>query len=193
MNLPQGPRGRLLAAGLLLIPLLVILQYLVIPGWNSYAGLRESIEDNREQLQRYRRIAADLPALRQQLQRVNREQPLAPFLLAGRNRALASASLQRHLQELVRTQGGRILSLRALRYESEGELERIPLEVRFQVDIPGLQQIIYELESGQLHTVIEQLNITMRRTRAARQASDLDVRLTLSSLRAAGEEAPDRG
>ena len=188
MNLPQGQRGQLMAVGLLLIPLLLLWQFALKPAFGLYLELQDDISTQQDQLARYQRIAAGLPELQAQQQRMQREQPLAPFLLEGKNRALASASLQRTLQELVRQHGGRILSLRTLKHEATGALERLPLDLRFQVDTRGLREIIYALESSQRITLIDQVNITARQMRGARDAGDLDVRLTLYSLRPAGTE-----
>lgn len=192
MNLPQGSRGRLLAVSLLLIPVLVVLKLAVLPGWAAYAQLQDDIAEGQDQLQRYRRIAAELPGLRQQQQALATQQPLTPHLLAGSNRALAAAALQRRLQDLVRSHGGRILSLRTLPHKAQEALEQIPLEVRLQVPLEGLHKIVHELESGRPLTQLDQVNITARRLRGSAPDPDLDVRLTLTGLRAPGPE-DDRG
>ena len=193
MNLPEGQRGRLVALGLLLILLIGVFEIALQPAWQNYSGLLEQIDDSRFELQRYQRIAADLPALREQQQALQVQQPLQPHLLSGENRALAGAGLQRHLQDLVGRHGGRVLSARALRPESDGALERIALNSRFQIDLDGLQKVIHELENGRPLLSISQLQITVLQTHRRQTVGNIDVRLTLSGLRPADQEESGRG
>ena len=93
LNLPEGSRGRILAVGLLLIPLLLLGKHLVMPAWSSYAEINEEIDDAHFELQRYQRVAATLPKLRKQHQELSRINPLEGHLLLGKNRALAAAAL----------------------------------------------------------------------------------------------------
>lgn len=183
MNLPQGQRGSLVALGLLLIVIMVIFKVALQPAWQAYAGLHEQIDDASFDLQRYRRVAASLPALREIDQRLSTEQPLAPYLLKGDNRALAGASLQRYIQELVGRHGGRILSARTLKHEAAGNLEHIGLNTRFQIDLVGLHEVVYALETGRPFIRIQQLNITSRQMRGRKSSGHLDVRMTVSGLR----------
>ena len=186
MNLPVGARGRVLAVGLLLIALLLVFQIAVLPAWHSYAQLQEDIDAGTSELHSLQRIADQLPALRRQQQQLDAEQPLAPYLLPGKSRAIAGARLQQHLQELVRKNNGRIISLRTLAPETVGALERIALEVRLQVPMDGLLQILLDLENSRPSTRLTQFSVTVRRGRVKNAAAnELDVRLTLYALRAA--------
>lgn len=191
MNLPQGKRGQFNAVGLLVLLLFVVYKVALQPAWNSYAGLLEQIEDSRSELQRYQAIAAELPTLRNAYHRTRSQRPLAPYLLQGNNRALAGASLQRQLQDAVSSNGGRILSSRTLEPVSQGELERIALNARFQIGMKGLQKVIYTTQNSTPFLRISQLNITARRR--GRGTTMLDVRLTLHGLRQPRQEEQRRG
>lgn len=191
MNLPQGRRGQANAVGLLVLLLFLVFKVALQPAWDSYAGLLEQIDDSHSELQRYQAIASQLPTLRKAYQRTNSQQPLAPYLLQGNNRALAGASLQRQLQDVVSSNGGRILSSRTLEPVSQGGLERIALNARFQIDMQGLQKVIHATENSRPFLRISQLNITARRR--GRGATLLDVRLTLHGLRKPRQEERQRG
>ena len=193
MIYPEGTRGKVLAIGILLIPLIVIARFAIVPAWQAYQGLSLEIEESRADLQRYQRIAAQLDSLKRQQLELSGQQPLAVHLLRGKNYALAAADLQRHLQELVKTHGGRILSLRTLNREIEGAFERIPLNVHFQVTPEGLQKILYALETDRLYVTFEQFNISPVRAGRKKQTGQMDVRLTISSLRAARNEGGEDG
>jgi len=193
MIYPVGVRGKVMAIGILLIPLILLMRFAIIPAWQAYQDLSSEIEGSRSDLQRYQRIAAQLDTLRRQQQVLSGQQPLAAYLLKGKNSALAAADLQRHLQELVKKHGGRILSLRTLDRKLEGAFERIPLNTRFQANAEGLQQILYALETDRLYALVEQLNVSPVRARRKGQTGELDVQLTISSLRAVRAEGGGRG
>ncbi|MFM1891743.1 MAG: hypothetical protein RLZ44_820, partial [Pseudomonadota bacterium] len=65
MKRPTGSAGRLLALALLLLPLALLARFLIAPAWQAYAAQAERIAEARAQLQRYQRLAAQLPALRE--------------------------------------------------------------------------------------------------------------------------------
>ncbi len=193
MMYPDGTRGKVLAIGILLIPLILIARFAVVPAWQAYQSLSVEIEESRSDLQRYQRIAAQLDSLKQQKLELSGQQPLAAHLLQGRNYALAAADLQRYLQDLVKTHGGRILSLRTLNREREGAFERIPLNVHFQATPEGLQKILYALETDQLYVTFEQFNISPARRGRKKPTGEMDVRLTISGLRAARSDGGENG
>lgn len=193
MNLPQGQRGQIVALALLLIVLFLLFELAAKPLWGKYTALQNDIDEASFNLQRYQRIAADLPKLRQSQLQLQKDQPLQPFLLGGQNRALAAAELQRHLQKLAAEYGGRILSARALTPQEAGPLESIALNARLQTSVPGLQQLMHALENGQPIVRIEQISISVRASRRQEQIGQLDVRLTISGLRAADDRERQRG
>lgn len=183
MNLPQGQRGQLVAVTLLLIVLFLFYKLAVAPLWQQYAGLREEIDEAAFDLQRYQRIADGLPALREQHQKLVEEQPLKPFVFNGKNRALAGAALQRHLQAIAGRNEGRVLSARTLKHEADGPMEAVILSARLQIPVDGLQKLVHELENGQPMIRIDQINISAIQSRGRQRAGMLDVRMTLSGLR----------
>lgn len=189
MNLPDGRRGQLVALGILLIVLLVISKHLLIPTIDSYLSIDEDISDSLDQLQRYQRIANNLPSLRQEATKLDKQQPLRSFLLSGNNRSLAAAALQNRFKELVSRHGGRIMSTRTLQAIPDGSFEQIPLVSRIQIGLQPLQQVIHELEQGKPYIFVDQLNITARRARRNHSTSQVDVRITVHSLRPLQEEA----
>jgi len=193
MNLPQGQRGQIVALALLLIVLFLLFELAAKPLWGKYTALQNDIDEASFNLQRYQRIAADLPKLRQNQLQLQNDQPLQPFLLGGQNRALAAAELQRHLQKLAAEYGGRILSARALSPQEAGPLESIALNARLQTSVPGLQQLVHALENGQPIVRIEQISISVRASRRQEQIGQLDVRLTITGLRAADDRERQRG
>lgn len=198
MNLPTGRRGRLLALALLLLPLALVVRVAVLPAWQAYADQGERIASARDQLQRYQRLAAQLPALRDQHTQLHELQVLTPYLIQAPNSALAAASVQQRLQEIAQVHAGRILSTRVLQGTPDGPFERVVVNARLQIPLEGLQAMLYELETSQPYLFLEDISVmsrTIRRSRSITTAtsSQLETRLTVYGLRRAAAEGAERG
>jgi general secretion pathway protein M len=183
MTLPVGTRGRIVAVCLVLIPLILVFNFGIKPMYKAYIATGDDILAAQSDISRYRRIIGELPALKAAMAQFDREQPLAPFLLAGSNPALAAAGLQRRLQEIAGKSDIRIVSVRVQPPVPDGPLERISVQARLSADTAGLRDILYELEANRPYVFVDDLTITARPRR--RNVSDdvLDIRISLSGLR----------
>jgi general secretion pathway protein M len=184
MILPTGIRGRLLALSLLLIPLILAVKFVLWPVLQSYASTGEDLISTRDEIVHYQRLLGEQPALQAAVARLERTRPLAPYLLAGTNRALAAAGLQKQLQDAATKHGVTILSLRVQNPASVGPLERISVEARLRTGIPELRDLLYWIETARPYLFIEDLSINARRAgRRTRTPGGLEVSLTLHGLR----------
>lgn len=186
MNLPQGVRGRLVALALVLIPAILVVRYGVWPLVESYATSGTELENTREDIARYQRLLNELPVLEEAVARLERTRPLAPYLLAGSNRALAAADLQRRLQESAERSNVTILSLRVGNPGPDGPLERISVEARLRAGIGELRDLLYQIETSKPYLFVDDFSINVRQSRRIRRGtvSGLEISLTLFGLRA---------
>jgi len=185
MTLPQGPRGRLVALALVLIPLILIARFAVWPLAASLASSGDTLEATRAEIARYQRLLNELPALEAAVARLEDERPLAPYLLSGTNRALAAADLQRRLQQAGEKHGVTILSLRVKTAVADGPLERISVEARLRAGIRELRDLLYFVETATPYLFVEDLGINVRQSRRTRSTtSALEISLSLYGLRA---------
>ncbi|MET0049127.1 MAG: type II secretion system protein GspM [Sedimenticola sp.] len=184
MNLPNGARGRAVALGILLIPLILLFQYALVPAWQGYQAIGEETAEIHAQLLRYKRLVRDLPELEKQTAALKRSRILAPYFLQGQNTALAAASLQHRLREQVKAQEGRVLSARVLKPETDGPFEIISLNARLQLKLEGLQHLLHAIETQQPYQFVDKLSITapLNRRRDTNEQI-LDIRLTVHGLR----------
>ena len=102
MDLPVGMRGRLTALTMIFIVLIVLVRYGIHPLFERYTKVSDDITTLQDEIGHYRRIIAQLPDLKAETARVERNQPLAPFLISGSNESLAVANLQKRLKESAR-------------------------------------------------------------------------------------------
>lgn len=193
MKLPTGSVGRLLAIGLLLLPVIALLQLVVAPAWRAYQAQAENIEAARHQLERVRRLSAQLPEMRVQIARLRDQDLLAPFLVDAANDALAAVQLQDRLKAIALAHDGRILSTRVLPPAADGAFERVVVDARLEIPLEGLQDLLHEFETRKPYLFIEELSVMSRPRRrgmAAGTAADaLDTRVTFYGLRRRAEPA----
>ena len=193
MNLPTGIRGRLVAVGLLVIPLILLFEYGIKPLVWLYDVNRDEITSMQDRIVRYRTAIAELPALEARATELGRTQPLAPFLLEGDNAALAAADLQAELQQAAKQHAVQILSLRVRPPADEGPLQRISVEARLRTGTATLRDLLFTLETTQPALFVDMLNINARAQRRRNVQMDdvLDVRLVLSAMRTATPAASE--
>lgn len=191
MTLPEGIRGRLVALGLLLVPVILLMKFAFWPLLESYTSAADELEITREEITRYQRLLNQAPALQAAVSRIERTRPLAPYLLSGTNRALAAAGVQRNLQDAAKTHNVTILSLRVQNPVDDGPLERILVEARLRADTKELRDFLYFVETTTPYLFVEELSIDVRPTRRRRAVANnpLEVRVTLYGLRA--PDAPE--
>jgi hypothetical protein len=190
MTLPTGSTGRLLAMGILLVPFLLLAQFVFVPAWKAYAAEGERIELVRGQLERYQRLSAQLPAMRAQGGQLRDEDLVVPFLVTAPNDALAAAELQERLKAIALAHDGRILSTRVLKGAADGSFERIVVEARLEMTLEGLQDLLLEVETRKPYLFIEELAVMerpRRRGAAPVPTASLDTRLTVYGLRRRAE------
>ncbi len=190
MNLPVGPRGRIVALLLVLLPVLVVLRFAISPLFSAYHDVSNEIESMQDEITRYRTVIGELPALRAAAADLQKHQPLTPFLLPGNNPALAAASLQRHLQKLAAEHKARIVSVRVQPAIPDGPLQKVSVQARLQADSRSLRDLLYALESGMPFVFIDSLNISTRVQRRRAAIDRLEVSMSLSALRAPDEQGP---
>jgi general secretion pathway protein M len=178
--------------GLLLVLLAAVLQLAVAPAWRAYAAQRQQLEVARGQLERFQRLASQLPGLRSQVARLREEDPLATFLVQAPNDALAAAELQERLKASAAAHEGRILSTRVLKGQAEGPFERVVVEARLEISLEGLQEVLYEIDNKTPYLFVDELSVMnrpQRRGSSAGVAPTLETRLTLYGLRRKAETA----
>jgi general secretion pathway protein M len=170
-------RGSLLSRtlALLLLAAAILAGYRLVaaPLLASYSEADQAIERNRELLQRYRRLAAERPVL---AERVGEQEALladAAGYLVGPSDALAAAELQNRVKELVEAAEGILRSTQSLQGNNQDDAaapaRRAAVRVRFTVDIEGLAEVLYELETGEPYLFVEEVTIRELRERRRRR------------------------
>jgi general secretion pathway protein M len=183
---PGSVLSRTVAIALLAITLLAAYRLIIAPVLNAFRDGETQIEQAEELLQRYEALAQQRPLLNDRLAEQQERAASAAGYLQGPSDALAAAQLQDRVKSVVEAAGGELRSTQILPAEQpEADLgvRRTTLRVHFVVTVEGLEESLYELETGQPYLVID--DVTVRQERVRRRRSEqptqpmLDVSLQL--------------
>lgn len=183
MNLPTGTRGKAVAVALVLIPLLLVVNFIVAPVIGAYTDQSDEIEGLQADIQRYQRVIGELPGLQLDLAQLEQTRPLQPYLLQGNNTAIAAAGLQRRLQEISAENKVRIVSVRIQPAATDGPLERVSVQARMLTSAEGLRALLFELEANQPYLFVENLSLTARPSRRNQVRDEIEIRMNVFGLR----------
>lgn len=189
--------SRLLALALLIVVGLGTVRLIALPVLAAYHETAASIEQSRTLLRRYQALAAQRPQLEERLAARQEADAGSGAYLKGSSEALAAAALQEQVRTIISAAGGELRSTQILPVQPfgpEGSIRRASLRLQLAVDIEGLQQLLYELETVEPYLFVDDLNIRERRLRRLRNQDEskslLDVDLEVSGfLRPANDGA----
>ena len=104
-----------------------------------------AIADTSDRLERYRRVAAQAPELRQALE-VMKEKDGRRFYLKNTAPNLASAELADLVRTAIENNGGRITTSQNPGSRDEGSFRQLTVNVQFFATMPALAKILYALD-----------------------------------------------
>jgi hypothetical protein len=174
---------RLLLGTAVIIVLAIVTGYQY--GYGTYrsriASLKETREMSLKTLSKYRKVLSEKKSIQRelnQLRRALKDEELK--LLRGETPALASASLQSIVKQIISSEGATIRSERVERTEEIDGFREVSVSIDLSVDsIATLSNIIYNIESRTPYMVIKEMSI---RVRNYRRPGVLTVRLRISGL-----------
>ena len=153
-GLPDGPRGRMLAAGLTLTLMGALWFGVATPliGW--YQDRAEELTQRRALLVRTQAVAETLPELER---RSGGEHPAPAALLPGATDALAAAAMQSAVQAMAAACGAELASMETLPAEARGGYRRIGLRVSLSASWPVLIELLHTAGQQQPRMLVDDL------------------------------------
>ena len=186
--------SRMLALALLVALVFGAVRLIALPVADAYQQAAQSIAQSQTLLQRYQALAAERPQLEERVAAQREATVTSAAYLEGESDALAGAALQDQVRTIIARAGGELNSTQILPVAPAGpdnSVRRASLKLQLTVDIEGLQQLLYELETAEPYLFVDDLIIRERRLRRLRDGAGeelmLDVSFEISGyLRAAG-------
>lgn len=176
---------------LALAPVIALWSGVVAPLAELYGERADQLASRRRLAQRMSLLAADLPALRERAAAMVKSEGPAVRLLDGASDALAAASLQNRMQEMVAAAGARLTSVEILETSAAGDYRRIGLKVSLSAPWPVLVGLLRAIEQSSLPMVIDGLQVRAGSAAPAIAgpggdgAKSLDAGFTVSAFRPA--------
>ena len=157
---PKSAFGRL-GPGLALaayVGLIVAGAWSIVSSWQDIEARRELVDTTRERVRRLAQQGAGatgpdpLPS----------DMPADGAYLAGERLSVASADLQRRVTGAVTRAGGTVLSSQLERQEAKDFATGVEVTVECDINQPGLQRLVYELETTAPFLFIDALSVKAR-------------------------------
>ncbi|PKU22591.1 type II secretion system protein GspM [Telmatospirillum siberiense] len=196
-TLPTGRRGQVMALLITFVPLLALWSVAVVPLTDLYGERAEQLTARRRLVQRMSLLAADLPALQDRAAAMAKSDGPVVRLLDGTSDALAAASLQNRVQEMVVAAGARLTSVEIMETTAAGDYRRIGLKVALSAPWPVLVGLLGGVEQSSLPMMIDGLQIRAGSAASSSGGSgsdgarSFDAGFTVSAFRSAAAAAAD--
>lgn len=173
---------------LLLVAAIALLYLLAVrPVLQDAARIRAAIAERSAALERFERVAAELPQRRARLAALRRRQAASAGFLEGTNDALLAAQLQSRVKALVEAAHGELKSTQALPVQDEGQYRRIAVRAQMTLDLAGAQQVLYGIETSSPLLFLDNLDMRAhaegRRRERDDEAATLDLRFDVYGYR----------
>lgn len=151
---------QILAVALLLALLVLLLGGAVLPLGRHYLATADSLDSLEQQLEVYQRLAGQLPEQELHLTELEQRESIAQLLFQESRPALASASLQQRVGQLVAQSGGQVVSTQIMpRERSDAPLPEIALRVQIRGDNQTLVGVLHGLAYNQPLLLTQDLTI----------------------------------
>jgi general secretion pathway protein M len=161
---PKTGGGRRLSACLLAWALLILAPValgltVAWPWLERISALSEDIDRARDQLVRYQRLVGTLPGLRAELEAVNNNQDFKAFYFDAQTPALAGATLQQKVQDIIKAAGSRLISTQILPATPSEQPPTVRVRIQLQGSTEQLLDVLYQLEQSRPFLFVDQVSV----------------------------------
>lgn len=145
-------------AAALTIPVVLVMGI----GWpwlEETRDLKQQIESLDDQAASYRRLLQTLPELQTELEQARSNKDAKDFYFDAKTPALAGAELQREVQKMVKSAGGRVSSTQLLPAREDEQPPRVRVRTQIQGTTDALLDVLYQIDKARPFLFIEQITI----------------------------------
>ena len=183
--LPRGRMGQVLAAGLLVLVLLVIWLAALQPLTAVYADQEDRIAQRGQLARRMANVAASLPELERLTEAASARGAATPAMLQGASDGVAGAALQQMIQDMAARTGTTLSSTEALPAEAASGYRIIAVRAALAAPWPVLVQLVQAIGDASPRLLIDDLQIHGTRRVGGGAEPPMDASLTVLGFRVA--------
>lgn len=185
LSLPTGPKGRILALGILALLLGMTWLAVAAPLRALHADRAETLEQRRALAARMQALADAAPLL-QRAAAATGAGPQPRALLQGASDSVAGAALQAQIEALAATSGVALSSTELLPAEASGAYRRIGLRLTVTGQWPALIRLLQGIDQSSPGMLVDDLQLQVATSVAAVASQPLAAALTVIAFRAGG-------
>ncbi len=182
LALPTGPRGRVLALGLLVIAAMAIWLAVAAPLLDWYAVRADRLVQRQTLAARMDAITAALPRLRREAESAAAG-PALNTVLEGSSDAVAGAALQGKLEALAAEAGTALSSAELLPVEPAGAYRRVRLRLVVNSPWPAFIQLLQAIDQASPRMLVDDLQLQPAPSVLAGAAQPLAATLSVIAFR----------
>jgi general secretion pathway protein M len=180
-TLPTGRNGRILAAGLALLVLLVLWIGLLSPLLDWYGARAARLEDLRLRVAHEQALIGALPALRKAAAAAAAQPTRA--VLSGSTDAVAGAALQEQVQAMASAASVTLTSTDQLPAEQVAGYRRIGVRIEMNAQLPVIVALLKSIEEAQPSMVVDDIHLTATPVGPQNVQLPLDASFTVYGFR----------
>jgi general secretion pathway protein M len=186
LDLPNGPRGRMLALGLTALTLLLLWFGIIGPALAWYSGRAERLDQQSMLARHMAALAATLPQLEHQAAALPTTSANPDALLPGETDAVAAAALQERMQDMASRAGASLSSVEMLPVTQLGQFRRIGLRVALQAELANVVHLLQSVEAAKPRMLVDELDLQRHLLLMRPNAPSLDAKFVVYAFRAGG-------
>ena len=180
-SLPTGRNGRLLAAALAALSLLVVWVGVLGPILDWYGARATQLAELRLRAAREAALIETLPALKATAAAAAHTPTRAT--IAGSTDAIAGAALQEQVQQLATAATAQLTSIETLPADQVGSYRRIGVRVEMNAQLPVVVTLLKSVEEAQPSMLVDDLHLTATPMGLNNLALPLDASFTVYGFR----------
>ncbi len=188
--LPDGREGRILAALLAVLALLLFWLACVAPVLDWYDARAQRVAAIEQRAAREEALIRMLPALKAAAGRAARLPERA--LLSGESDAVAGAALQEQVQGMAGSADAQLTSIETLPAEQAGAFRRIGVRVALNAQLPVVVALLKAIETAEPRMLIDDIRLTATPVGPQNVQLPLDAAFTVYAFRSgsSAEQTP---
>lgn len=192
-NLPTGPRGRAIAAALLVLVLMILWTALISPLLGFYGERADELSTQQFKAAHMAVLAEQVPDLKKRAESSGHTGPAPSLVVEGPSDAVAAATLQGKVQSMAAEVGTTLTSVENLPHEAVGTAyHRIGLKISLNASWPVLIALLKAIDQAAPPMLLDDVQIHGSPLPMVNTNRGLEANFTIWALRAGpvGERKP---
>lgn len=186
-SLPEGREGRLLAAGILVLLLVVAWFAVVSPIAGLYAARQDALDGRISLARRMASIAADLPLAERAQEAARQRAAPTQMLLSGSSDPIAGAALESLIDQMAHDAGANLVSTESVAGVQMGAFRRVGLHVTVRAPWANLMHLLAAIEQSGVRMTVGDLQVQAGPLGGSENLQDMSF--SVMAIRA-GTQAP---